>query len=67
MINIRKKKSQIGYCDEFVERNQFSLTVGRNTVLQTFLANKVEAESMEESVEDMTAALIAPKKRNIKQ
>ena len=38
----------------------FSEAEGLNTALYTFLANMVEAESIEESVEDMTAALIAP-------
>ena len=45
----------------------FSEAEGLKTVLYTFLANMVEAESIDESVEDMTAALIAPKPKNATQ
>ena len=39
----------------------FSEALGLKTVLYTFRAIIVEAESIEESVEDITAALIAPR------
>ena len=45
----------------------FSEAVGLKTALYTFLANMVEADNIEESVEDMTAALIAPKPKNATQ
>ena len=45
----------------------FSEAEGLKTVLYTFLANMVEAESIDESVEDITAALIAPKPKNATQ
>ena len=39
----------------------YSNTFGKKTVLKTFLANIVLADNIEESVEDITAALTAPK------
>ena len=51
--------------ENFNEEQLF--TLGRKTVFQTFLAIMVEADSMEESVEDMTAALMAPRPKKATQ
>ena len=42
-------------------------TLGLNTVLYTFLAIMVEADNMDESVEDITAALMAPRPKKATQ
>ena len=47
--------------------NIIHYTLGLNTVLYTFLAIIVEADNMDESVEDITAALMAPRPKKATQ
>ena len=47
--------------------NIIHYTLGLNTVLYTFLAIMVEADNMDESVEDITAALMAPRPKKATQ
>ena len=47
--------------------NIIHYTLGLSTVLYTFLAIIVEADNMDESVEDITAALMAPRPKKATQ